>query len=431
MAQAEATLPASGSASTGAPSTALTTADGTPLKVSIRRAMRRNKLLAFGLTLPLLLFITFSFLMPIFEMTFNSVDNRPVANTLHRSAAALQSWDGQGLPSEAVYAAMAEDLKQAAEERSIGRVATRLNYQESGMRSVMMGSARMIERHEPPWKEALIDINAAWGEGSTWRLIKRESGAITFSYYLNAVDMTYADDGSIVAQPEWRQIYVKLFWRTAWMSILITALCLVLGFPIAYLLANLPSRHANLLMILVLLPFWTSLLVRTSSWIVMLQNEGVLNDLMVWIGVISDDGRIQMVYNRIGTLVAMTQILLPFMILPLYSVMKGISPSYMRAARSLGANPLVAFWRVYVPQTLAGVGAGGILVFILAIGYYITPALVGGQSGQLISNYIAYHMQQSLNWGLAASIGTILLAGVMVLYLIYNRLVGIDKMKLG
>jgi len=219
--------------------------------------------------------------------------------------------------------------------------------------------------------------------------------------------------------------------RTLWMSALITVLCLALGFPVSYLLANLPARHANLLMILVLLPFWTSLLVRTTTWIVMLQTEGVINDMLVWIGAISDDGRLQMIYNQIGTIVAMTQILLPFMILPLYSVMKGISPSYMRAARSLGANPLIAFWRVYVPQTVPGMGAGGILVFILAIGYYITPALVGGRSGQLISNYIAYHMQQSLNWGLAAAIGTILLGGVLALYLLYNRLVGIDNMKLG
>ena len=111
--------------------------------------------------------------------------------------------------------------------------------------------------------------------------------------------------------------------------------------------------------------------------------------------------------------------------------MKTISPSYLRAARSLGANPVVAFVRVYMPQTVPGVGAGSILVFILAIGYYITPALVGGQDGQLISNFIAYHMQKSLNWGLAAALGTILLAGVLALYWLYDRIVGIDNMKLG
>jgi putative spermidine/putrescine transport system permease protein len=238
-------------------------------------------------------------------------------------------------------------------------------------------------------------------------------------------------DGSIVAQPENRRVYVNLFIRTLWLSSLITALCLLLGFPIAYLLATLPVKTSNLLMILVLLPFWTSLLVRTTSWIVLLQQEGVLNDLLVWIGVIADDNRLAMIHNQMGTIIAMTHILLPFMVLPLFSVMKTIPPSYMRAAMSLGANPATAFIRVYVPNTVAGIGAGGILVFIISIGYYITPALVGGTKGTLISNFIAYHMQVSLNWGLAAALGAILLALVLALYLIYDKIVGIDNMKLG
>ena len=158
-------------------------------------------------------------------------------------------------------------------------------------------------------------------------------------------------------------------------------------------------------MIMVLLPFWTSRLVRTTSWIVLLQTEGVLNDIAVWVGVISDDNRLQMIYNMTGTVVAMVHILLPFMVLPLFSVMKTISPSYVRAAKSLGATPSRAFWTVYFPQTVPGIGAGSLLVFILSIGYYITPALVGGRTGQLISNFIAYHMQSSLNWGLAAALG--------------------------
>ena len=409
----------------------LTTADGTPLKASIRRAMRRNKLLAFGLAAPLLFFIVFSFLMPIFDMASRSVENQQIPEALPRTVAALEGWNGQEVPGEEAFKALALDIQEGQRSRTIGQAATRLNYQDAGMRSLIMGTARRAEQMEPPYKEALLEINDDWGELDVWRLIERESGYYTASYYLNAIDLTYSDTGEIVSQPEYRQIYVMLFIRTLWMSALITGLALLLGFPVAHLLATLPARHANLLMILVLLPFWTSLLVRTTTWIVVLQTEGVLNDMMVWLGVISDEARLQMIYNQIGTIVAMTQILLPFMILPLYSVMKGISPSYMRAAKSLGARPPVAFWRVYVPQTIPGMGAGGILVFILAIGYYITPALVGGQSGQLISNYIAYHMQQSLNWGLAAAIGTLLLAGVLILYATYNRIVGIDNMKLG
>jgi putative spermidine/putrescine transport system permease protein len=197
------------------------------------------------------------------------------------------------------------------------------------------------------------------------------------------------------------------------------------------LLSVLPLRQSNLLMIMVLLPFWTSLLVRTTAWIAILQTEGVINDLLIYFGVIDDSGRIQMIYNQTGTIIAMVHILLPFMILPLYSVMKTIQPTYMRAALSMGAKPFHAYRRVYLPQTIPGLAAGTLLVFILAIGYYITPALVGGQDGLLISNLIAYHIQKSLNWSLGAALGTMLLVVVLLLYWVYNRLIGIDKLKFG
>jgi putative spermidine/putrescine transport system permease protein len=208
-------------------------------------------------------------------------------------------------------------------------------------------------------------------------------------------------------------------------------LCLVLAYPIAYLMSTLPVKSSNLLMILVLLPFWTSLLVRTSAWIALLQKEGVINDLLVWTGMIEDSSRLAMIHNATGTIIAMTHVLLPFMVLPLYSVMKTIPPSYLRAAKSLGASPTTAFIRVYMPNTVSGIGAGAILVFIISIGYYITPALVGGQSGTLISNFIAYHLSTSLNWGLAAALGTILLVAVFILYVVYDKLVGVSNMKMG
>ena len=252
----------------------------------------------------------------------------------------------------------------------------------------------------------------------------------TPGYFLNAVDMQLGADG-ITAKPEDQQIYLMLFRRTLIMSLAITASCIVLGYPVAWLLANLPMRSANLLMILVLLPFWTSLLVRTSAWKVMLQQQGVINDVLVWLGLVDDANRLIMINNQFGTIVAMTHILLPFMILPLYSVMQTVPPSYLRAAKSLGANNWTAFWRVYFPQTVPGIGAGSILVFILAIGYYITPEIVGGTTGTFISNRIAYHISSSLNWGLGAALGAILLAAVLVLYWAYDRIVGIDNVKLG
>jgi len=157
----------------------------------------------------------------------------------------------------------------------------------------------------------------------------------------------------------------------------------------------------------------------------------LVNDFLVWIGIVADDHRPVMMYNKIGTYIAMTQILLPFMVLPLYSVMKTISPSLMRAGKSLGGTPFIAFWKVYFPLTIPGIGAGCLLVFILAIGYYITPELVGGASGTLISNQIAYHMKSTLDWSFASAMGLMLLAGVLTIYWVYNKLVGIDNIKLG
>ena len=410
----------------------MTTADGTPLKVSLRRSLRRQQWMSFLLVAPLLLFILVTFIIPVFNMTLSGVENPQVHNIMPRTTAALKSWNGEGLPDESSYAALVADLTEGRKSKQIGKVATRLNYERSGMRRVVTGSARKASKLKTaPYKEAMIKINKAWGEQRTWALIKRESSPYTASYLLASIDHQYNDQGEIVSKPEEKVIYVPLLKRTLWMSFSITVLCIVLAYPIAYLLATLPLRTSNLLMILVLLPFWTSLLVRTTTWIAILQSQGVLNDLLVWMNIIDEAGRLQMIFNRTGAIIAMTHILLPFMILPLYSVMKTIPPTYMRAARSLGANPLVAYVRVYIPQTVNGIGAGSLLVFILSIGYYITPALVGGQSGQLISNMIAYHMQKSLNWGLAGALGALLLIIVLVLYAFYDKLIGIDKIKMG
>ncbi|MDB2448754.1 ABC transporter permease [bacterium] len=396
------------------------------------RTNRRNQIRAFLLVAPLLVFLVIAFVLPILDMLKRSIDNPEVNTQLARTAELLESWDGESLPDEAVYEALVKDLVEGSENRNLGLVASRLNYETSGMRSLIMKTSRRAGGIEDgPYREAVLDIDDDWADLDIWRLIKRESDPYTLSYYLSAVDMKYDANGDIVEQPEYLQIYQQLFIRTFWMSMAITGLCLMFGYPIAFLLANTPLRYSNLLMILVLLPFWTSLLVRTTTWIAILQQQGILNDILVSVGVVNDDSRLSMIYNKTGTLVAMTHILLPFMILPLYSVMKTIPPYYMRAARSLGAKPFLAFRRVYFPLTIPGIGAGSILVFILSIGYYITPALVGGQDGIFITNFIAYHMQTSLNWGLAAAIASILLFVVIAFYLVYNRLIGVDNVKLG
>lgn len=409
------------------------TADGVPLKVSLAKARRRARNRALLLVSPLFLFILVTFFIPIISMLFRSVENQIVGDVLPNTVQAIQQWDERSgeLPPEEVYAAMAEDLRVADEQKTAGTVGRRLNYEKSGFASLFRSTARKISKAEAPFKDALIDIKKDWGELETWQVLKRESDKYTLSYYLAAVDYTYTPTGAVEKLPDNQSLYVGLYGRTIWMSLLITVLCLVLAYPISYLLSTLPVKTSNLLMILVLLPFWTSLLVRTSAWIALLQKEGVINDLLVWAGLIGDDGRLTMIHNATGTIVAMTHVLLPFMVLPLYSVMKTIPPSYMRAARSLGATPTTAFIRIYMPNTVPGIGAGALLVFIISIGYYITPALVGGQSGTMISNFIDYHLSSSLNWGLAAALGSILLGLVLALYVLYDKIVGIDNMKMG
>ncbi|MGR3518950.1 MAG: ABC transporter permease, partial [Roseovarius sp.] len=327
-------------------------------------------------------------------------------------------------PWEAVYAALGQDLRSpetlAAIEAYSGPFATTLKAAAENRDQLPQDSFR----------EMFVASDKDWESVQAWRTMSLFSPPVTAGYFLNSVDLTKTVNG-IEARPETQQIYLTLFQRTMVMSLIITGSCILLGYPVAWLLANLPLRTANVLMILVLLPFWTSLLVRTSAWKVLLQQQGVINEILVWLGFVDDANRLILMNNATGTVIAMTHILLPFMILPLYSVMKTIPPTYLRAAKSLGATNWTAFWRVYFPQSVPGIGAGSILVFILSIGYYITPEIVGGTSGVFISNRIAYHISSSLNWGLAAALGSILLIVVLALYWCYDQIVGIDNVKLG
>ena len=418
------------SASPGTIEAPLLTADGVPLKESLQKSLRQARLRAVLLVAPPLLFLIFVFVIPIGNMLTRSVDDTLINNVLPRTFEAFEAWDKQSDPPEALFEAMHKDLSEA-EKIDVGKASVRMNYAEPGWRSLVKRTARRIKRMDPPYKEAFIEVDERWADRTHWLSLGVMKDRVTFGYYLNAVDLDYDFDKNIIRQDENRRVYNLLWWRTILVSILVTLACLVLAYPVSYLLATLPMRYSNLLMICVLMPFWTSLLVRIVAWMIMLQQNGVVNDTLVWSGLLDDDNRLAMMYNFNGTVIVMTQILLPFMILPIFSVMKTIPPSYMKAAQNLGATPTLAFIRVYMPQTIPGVGAGCILVFIVAIGYYITPELVGGKDGRLIGNMVAYHMQRSLNWGLAAAMGTILLFLILVLYWIYDRIVGIDNMKMG
>mgnify|MGYP003320378643 FL=1 len=407
------------------------TTDGIPLKVSLQKSERRNKIRAFLLVVPLLFFILFTFLIPIGDMLLRSVDDSYINTVFPKTFEKYEKWDRQGLPSEELYETMFFEIKEGS-GRSIGKATTRMNYAKSGWKSLLKKSKRKFKKiEEGPYKEQMIAIDKRWADIEYWKAIGVMVDPVTAGYYLNAVDLKYNVDKEIVRQKENRRIYNKTWIKTFKVSVLVMFFCLILGYPIAYLLSTLPLKYSNLLMICVLLPFWTSLLVRTVAWMVMLQQKGVFNNLLVMSNIIADENRFALMYNQTATIIVMTQILLPFMVLPLYSVMKTISPNYMRAALNLGASPLHAFYKVYMPNSIPGVSAGCMLVFILAIGYYITPELVGGKDGQMIGNWIAYHLKTTLNWGLCAALGAILLGVLTVLYWVYNKLVGIENIKLG
>jgi len=407
------------------------TTDGIPLKVSLKKSERRNKLRALLLVAPLLIFILVTFLIPIGDMLLRSVDDSYINTVFPKTFEKYKKWDRQDLPSEELYKTMFFEVKEGS-GFSIGKATTRMNYAKSGWKSLLKKSKRKFKKiEEGPYKEQMIAIDKRWADIEYWKALGVMVDPTTAGYYLNAVDLKYNVDKEIVQQKENRRIYNHTWIKTFKVSLLVMFFCLILGYPISYLLSTLPLKYSNLLMICVLLPFWTSLLVRTVAWMVMLQQKGVFNNLMVMSHLIADENRWKLMYNETATIIVMTQILLPFMVLPLYSVMKTISPNYMRAALNLGASPLHAFWKVYMPNSVPGISAGCMLVFILAIGYYITPELVGGKDGQMIGNWIAYHLKTTLNWGLCAALGAILLGVMTVLYWVYNKLVGIENIKLG
>jgi putative spermidine/putrescine transport system permease protein len=404
--------------------------DRDALKRRLRAVERKRRIRALALVAPLFLFILLSFVIPIGDLLRNAVYDPSIHKLMPNTVSALADWDGKDVPGEAAFAALATDLAAAQKEKSIALIGKRLNYEISGIRSKILVSGRKAAQlTQGPYKEAMIGIDKVWGERDTWAVVKRSSASYTSFYLLDALDLGQDADGSLVATPEERAIYVTLYLRTLNISLTVTVATLLLGFPLAYLLANLPTRTSNLLMILVLLPFWTSLLVRTTAWFVLLQDNGSINDLLQMLNLTNEP--LPLIFSRFGTVVAMTHIQLPFTLLPIYSVMKTISPSYVRAARSLGAGPFHAFWKVYFPLTVPGIAAGCLLTFILCLGYYITPALVGGPQDQMVSGIIDRAMNSENNWGKASALGAILLAATLILYFVYNRLVGIDKIRFG
>lgn len=245
-------------------------------------------------------------------------------------------------------------------------------------------------------------------------------------FYLSLVglgsDLTLTHYAKLVTEP----VYFKILLNTFEISLAVTVLALLLGYPVAFLMATARASVAALMLACIMLPLWTSLLVRTYAWMVLLGRRGVVNDLLTGLGVLDEPMRL--LYNRTGVTIGMVHVLLPFMILPLYSVMKGIDVELLKAAQNLGANLRQAFFRVYLPLSLPGIAAGCLLVFVMAIGFFVTPALLGGRGDMMISMLIENQVRELLNWEFASALAVTLLAVTAVILVIYQRFLGLDRM---
>jgi putative spermidine/putrescine transport system permease protein len=380
-----------------------------------RRSYTRRSL---WLILPLLALLVVGFLIPIGSLLTKSVQNPEVANALPKTLALLDSWDGQSLPGEPVFSALGEDLRSARNNGQLFALNRRLSYEGGSLRGLSTAVLSRLPPSGTPVSERLTKGVPALADIQTWNTLKQLGRPYTSLYWLAVFDLKM-DAGHLTSVEPDKALYVDVLTRSLLIAGIVTVLCVLLGYPLAYWLSRQPPRRANLLLILVLLPFWTSLIVRTASWIVLLQSGGLINNTLMDLGILEKP--LELVFNRTGVLISMTHILLPFLILPLYAVMKGIDARYERAAISLGAHPWTAFHRVYLPQTYAGVTAGALLVFIMAIGYYITPALLGGPGDQMLSYFVAYYTNSTINWGMATALGSELLIIVLLLYWVYAR----------
>ncbi|MCJ8145303.1 ABC transporter permease [Ancylobacter sp. A5.8] len=375
---------------------------------------------AFLLVMPMALFIAVFFVWPLVIMVKQSVSDTAVLQILPRTADEVAGWDRASPPSEAMQAALIADLRAATDEKAVGDMVRRLNSAQSGFRTLMSKTISAVAK--PETGPLLAPVDKRWMQPPYWIAIADALEPRTDRYLLAAVDLERDATGDITQMPEGSSANRLIFGRTFWIAGLVTLFCVLIGYPYALLIAASTGTTRAILLAAVLLPLWTSLLVRTAAWFILLQEQGLINGFLLSTGVIASP--LALIFNRTGVVIAMTHVLLPLMVLPIYSVLVTIPTNLMPAATSLGAHPLRAFVHVMLPLSLRGVVSGMLLVFMTAVGYYITPALVGGAGDQMISAIIAFYSTQTANWSMASALGMVLLAITLVLYVVYAQLSG-------
>lgn len=377
--------------------------------------MRSNQAKGGILLSPAIVMLTLLFVVPIVMFMWRAVSNVDVMSSIPRTAQALRAWDGAELPGDDVVRALAADANVlAGDTLRLGRFARRMNYHVPGARTTIMKTVRELEHTgEPATLQRLVSIDRAWGERPLWTNLRQQSSSMfTSTFLLATIDLTRDESGHIVQVNPENALHLKVLGRTIAISLAVTTIVLLLAYPAAYTLAHASRRLATGLMLVLLASFWISLLVKTLAWIVIFQKQGILNQLLLSMG--GADAPLELLYTRSAVIVAMAHLLLPFMILPIYSSMKRIPPNLCRASLSLGAGPLRTFLRVYLPMSISGVTGGCMLVSVLALGFYITPQLLGGRQDQMTSYFVAFHTNKDVNWGLASALGFWLLLLALV-----------------
>jgi putative spermidine/putrescine transport system permease protein len=386
-----------------------------------RRRIDRRHLVMALLVAPLVLFILVVFLWPVLRFLALSADNSDMATGLQRTFGALSGWQEAGEPpGEVVFEALIADLAEARRTGRDGVLAQLVNQRRVGTRFLVIKTARDAADGRfdgRPVREALLAAHPGWADPGLWAALQGARGALTDYYLLGSLDLRRGAGGGVEAVPPDRAVFVDALLRTIWISLVVTAICAVLAIPLAQAIVSAPPFWSRLMFALVLFPLWTSLLVRTVIWIIVLQKNGPVNAAVMATGLV--DQPLSLIYTRFSLYMAMVQVLLPMMVLSLVSVMRRVPASYMKAALSLGAPWLTAWRRVQLPLIGPGILAGSAIVFVFALGYYITPTLVGGPGDQMISSYIAFYTNTTLNWGLAAALSLQLLLILVVSALLF------------
>ncbi|ARM86535.1 ABC transporter permease protein [Rhizobium sp. CIAT894] len=378
----------------------------------------RQSIGSLALVLPLTLFLGVFFMWPLLTVLEQAVSDPVVSQNLPRTTAAVSTWNRISPPSDDMRTALVDDLKSIDDDQNLGEVVRRLNSAQPGFRTLMRKTVAAVK--DGAGAATLGEVDPRWNDAAFWRAIAEATNPYTDRNLLAAVDLQHDTSGAIVAMPVGESANQAILLRTFGVAAVVTLATCLIGLPYAMLVAATSGWRRQLLLAAVLLPLWTSLLVRTAAWYILLQDKGLINSSLLSLGLVSDP--LPLLFNRTGVVIAMTHVLLPFMVLPIYSVLIAIPRNLMPAAASLGARPIRAFLHILLPLTLRGIASGGLLVFMAALGYYITPALIGGPKDQMISSVIAFYATGSANWGMAGALGIVLLAATIVLYGVYGRL---------